>query len=207
MSNYEVDKTSEDTTRNISLSISEADNQRMHETDVAPYLECLTQKQLIFVYALMESNLNVPAATEKAGLSASYGKNLMKDIRVRRAYTALWNQQSFWKVISHAEALAGLSDIIRYGTDTVINPKTGELVEVPTLNRDKMKAYEMLLKHHKILSDGKLDVNHNTNQTIIVDIDDHLDDEMKAYEMGIHNKELERMRKDISNHVIEVEPE
>ncbi|MED1621675.1 terminase small subunit [Bacillus pseudomycoides] len=156
----------------IALSQSEVDNQRMYSTDVAPYLEILNSKQLKFVQALISNGLDHRKAAVSAGYSYDYGKKLLHDIRVRKAYVALVNQELFWDVASHAEVLKYASDVMRgKKTDTVLNPKTGEKEEMPVLQRDRKTAVELLAKHHKILADGKLDVSLRAGQTIVVDIE------------------------------------
>ena len=176
----------------IAASPSSKDNDRMYLTDVSPYLEVLTQKQLKFVYSLIDHGLNPSKAAVEAGMSDTYGRKLMNDIRIRRAYTALMGQQSFWKVASHNEALAYATKVMRGETyDEVINPKTGNKERIKTPTRDTVKFTEFLMKHNKILSDGKLDVTITPGQTIYVDIED--------FEVEDINP-----RKDITDDVIEI---
>ncbi|MGG3652705.1 terminase small subunit [Bacillus pseudomycoides] len=172
MNDYDLPSIPSHEETSLALSKSESDNYRMHSTDAQPYLEVLNPKQLKFVKELVSNGLDHASAAEKAGYSREYGRTLLHHIDVRKAYTALVNQDLFWNVASHAEVLMYASDIIRGNkTDTVLNPKTGDKVEIPVLHRDRKTAVDLLAKHHKIISDGKLDVTLQAGQTILVDIE------------------------------------
>ncbi|WP_041488572.1 terminase small subunit [Bacillus pseudomycoides] len=174
MNDYDLNPIASPEETSIALSKSEADNQRMTSTDTQPYLEVLNPRQLKFVRELVSNGLDHASAAEKAGYGREYGRTLLHNIDVRRAYTALVNQELFWNVASHAEVLMYASDVIRGNkTDTVLNPKTGAKEEIPVPHRDRKTSVELLAKHHKIISDGKLDVNLHAGQTIVVDIEDY----------------------------------
>ncbi|PHB30438.1 hypothetical protein COE80_07320 [Bacillus pseudomycoides] len=172
MNEYDLSPIASPDETSIALSKSEADNNRMFSTDATPYLEVLNPRQLKFVKAFISNGLNHGDAAEKAGYGREYGRTLLNHIDIRKAYTALVNQELFWQVASHAEVLKYASDVMRGNkTDTILNPKTGDKVEIPVLHRDRKTSVELLAKHHKILADGKLDVTFQAGQTILVDIE------------------------------------
>lgn len=172
MNDYDLPSIASPEETSIALSQSETDNLRMTSNDSQPYLEVLNPRQLKFVRELVSNGLDHASAAEKAGYGREYGRTLLHNIDVRKAYTALVNQDLFWNVASHAEVLMYASDVMRGNkTDTVLNPKTGEKEEMPVLQRDRKTAVELLAKHHKILADGKLDVSLRAGQTIVVDIE------------------------------------
>ncbi|MCX2826559.1 terminase small subunit [Bacillus pseudomycoides] len=182
----------------MALSPSKEDNSRMNMLDASPYLEKLTPKQLKFVHALCESNLNVPKAAKIAGVTRDYGHKLMNHTQVRKAYTALTNQRSWHTVASHNELLEFATSVIRDEQhDEIIDMKASKIRKVKVPTKDKFKYLEVLSKHQGILYDRPShELLDGRFQTIVVDIE------------GLEFADAEQypnVRKDISDDVIDVQ--
>lgn len=156
----------------------------------------LNPKQVSFVHALIENKLDVAKAGSDAGYSKSYSFALMKQLPIREAYTYLMNQRSFHAVMGMQEVLAYATDVIRGNEfDQMINPRTGEVVDLRVSAHHRSKYVEFLLKHHGVLMDKQFSLNNNGSMTIKVDIEDfYLEDEPLQKDS----------RKDVTEDVIDV---
>ncbi|MGX5675859.1 hypothetical protein [Bacillus toyonensis] len=202
MSNFEISIEDEHSPNEISnevategqFSPSKEENYRANLIATAdhPVFQKLNKNQLAFVHAIIENKMDIAKASEQVGYSRPHGYTLMQRQDIREAYTLLMNSQSFHTIMGYNEALSYASDVIRgKESDTIINPKTGETVQVPVLTRDRMKALEFVMKHNGIIKDGTPQLNINTDKNITIDIEGMDLELVKSWE--------ERQKKDITN--------
>ncbi|MCU5682007.1 terminase small subunit [Bacillus wiedmannii] len=187
--------------RDISVSRSPKEREMLYATDVEPYLLPLTQKQLKFVYALCGNNMNVPKASEEAGITRDYGHKLLTNPNVRKAYTALMNQRNFHKVMGYQEVLEFATSVVRGEIkDTTLNMKTGEAFIHEPLVKDRFKYLETLMKHNNVLADKQLlSVQATGKTTIMVDIEG-----MEDFDFNSTDNLNEPVRKDITDDIIDI---
>ncbi|MGM2824271.1 terminase small subunit [Bacillus cereus group sp. Bce006] len=201
---YDIDiledtESTKETPSLLELSASKEDNSRMQmiATLEHPALVSLTQKQLLFVHALVENKMHIAKASEQAGYTATYGYKLLQQDYIRKAYTVLMNSTSFQNIASYNEVLAYATSVIRGNeTDTVLNPKTGETVEVPVLHRDRKSALDILSKHLGIIKDGAPTLSINSERTIVVDIQE---DDIALLEAHAQRILEDETRKDVTS--------
>ncbi|MBK3311791.1 MULTISPECIES: terminase small subunit [Bacillales] len=187
--------------RDISVSRSPKEREMLYVTDVEPYLLPLTQKQLKFVYGLCGNNMNVPKASEEAGITRDYGHKLLTNPNVRKAYTALMNQRNFHKVMGYQEVLEFATSVVRGEIkDTTLNMKTGEAFTHEPLVKDRFKYLETLMKHNHVLADKQLlSVQATGKTTIMVDIEG-----MEDFDFNSTDNLNEPVRKDITDDIIDM---
>lgn len=187
--------------RDISVSRSPKEREMLYATDVEPYLLPLTQKQLKFVYGLCGNNMNVPKASEEAGITRDYGHKLLTNPNVRKAYTALMNQRNFHKVMGYQEVLEFATSVVRGEIkDTTLNMKTGEAFTHDPLVKDRFKYLETLMKHNNVLADKQLlSVQATGKTTIMVDIEG-----MEDFDFNSTDTLNEPVRKDITDDIIDI---
>lgn len=119
----------------------------------------LTAKRQLFVEALIPANGNATEAARRAGLKhpGQQGHRLLKNVEIQEAVEG--RLESAKKCMGADEVLAHLTDVaeaawrdfceVHYDKE---NPD--EVWSVKMRLTDKLKALELLAKHHKLLTDN-----------------------------------------------------
>lgn len=115
----------------------------------------LTEKQILFVEAYL-ANSNATEAAKKAGYSAktaySQGQRLLKNVEIQ----ARLQKRVEKAIMSADEVLSQLADIARADWKDFLEiklDKDGRVVDTMLRLTDKIKALELVGKHHKLFTD------------------------------------------------------
>lgn len=166
----------------ITRSSSESDNQRQILTSIP--IELTTRvpvKHQALIHAYIENGMNLTKAGEKVGYAKSSAHKIMNKPESRAYFTAVTNMNSFYEIMSFNEVLATFTAIARADDsqkDEILNVKTSDVHELKVPSATRVKALENLAKYHKILFNGPENLTLTNNQTVVVDIEDNVKEEL-----------------------------